>query len=616
MNRTRLQKGGISSTSVNLLQGKSLSKISDQPVKCSVDFSILDCAKLMSAKRAHCIVIVGKKSPKMVGFVTAKDMAFRVVACNLDTQSPITQVMTVDPYFVSSSASANDALRLMVNKKIRHLPLVDGDGIVVGLLNINKCFYHAMIRLGKMSEGARRLQCTFENLNEDNPGIENKGSMYMLPEDSVAVNEQIFDLNIRQRKMCIANDLKRLIDILKQPELESLLVDKNSDVSHCATLGPSTTILDAAVLLRKKNVTAALICKVKKVKEGIKASDVIGIITTKDILFRVLADGYDPAVMKVARFMTPRPNFAQETMGIQNALRLMYEGKYLNLPIVNQHGIVTGLVDVLHLTNALLKTLDLATVESSTFPSRKNSDVFQSQSNSSSNEESIGPAWNKFWESLDEPLRSVSSTDHLSRRSSSYNHSKFNLSVGNKSFQSIPSISYTSAEIGTQSVHITPSINNNGKTLNFKLKVFESLNLDLDGKLYKVKVTTENINSEDSDLLTIIKEKVSRKLDLHTYPNLLLDFSYIDADGDHIALDKKEDLDVAFESNLKQLVIVLNIKEKTISRCSSATSHSIPDDTQFPVNIVVNPGFTALAVSSVVAAAILLSNLWVVNVHR
>jgi hypothetical protein len=66
----------------------------------------------------------------------------------------------------------------------------------------------------------------------------------------------------------------------------------------------------------------------------------------------------------------------------------MVDGHYLNLPVMNEAGEIVGMVDVLKLTYA---TLD--------------------QINTMSAGDSEGPAWNKFWLSLDNETESVMSGD-------------------------------------------------------------------------------------------------------------------------------------------------------------------------------------------------------------
>ncbi len=48
--------------------------------------------------------------------------------------------------------------------------------------------------------------------------------------------------------------------------------------------------------------------------------------------------------------IAPRPDVALHKMSIQDALRKMFDGHYLNLPVVDE-GDIVGIVDVLRLTH-------------------------------------------------------------------------------------------------------------------------------------------------------------------------------------------------------------------------------------------------------------------------
>lgn len=113
---------------------------------------------------------------------------------------------------------------------------------------------------------------------------------------------------------------------------------------------------------------------------------ITGIFTSKDVVLRVIAPGLDPATCSVVRVMTPHPDFAPTDMSIQAALRKMHDGHYLNLPVMNEAGEIVGMVDVLKLTYATLE-----------------------QINSMNTQDDEGPAWNKFWLSMEQESESVAS---------------------------------------------------------------------------------------------------------------------------------------------------------------------------------------------------------------
>ncbi|CAM9816683.1 unnamed protein product, partial [Sphacelaria rigidula] len=57
--------------------------------------------------------------------------------------------MTPHPTMVRMDDSAMDCLGIMIERRFRHLPVVDGYGNIAGLLSIARCLYDAIHRLEK-----------------------------------------------------------------------------------------------------------------------------------------------------------------------------------------------------------------------------------------------------------------------------------------------------------------------------------------------------------------------------------------------------------------------------------------------------------------------------------
>lgn len=448
--------------------GSVLSLRPDAPVKCYKGDNVLKAAKLMTEKRVGCVIVIDPLTNRICGLATSKDLAFRVVANSLNpVNTPIEDIMTADPYISYMNTSANDALTLMVSKKVRHLPLIDQNNIVEGMLNITKCFYHAMVRLEKMALEAKKLQHTFDDLNktsetlnfyadnynDDNNTNNNNTNTHNVDDgneiekfslvnshdlsnngsltcDDPLSTADIIDLNIRMKKRKIVDDLKRLIDIMQQPDLKSVLSSNKSDFSP-VVIDATSSVFHAAKVLKDMNITAVLVSDSFAIPDGVseatvsetpRSDQIIGILTTKDIAFRALAMNIDPVNVGVARIMTPKPNYADESLCINNALRMMYEGKFLNLPVRNSKLEITGIVSVLQLTYELLRTLDRPIYKTPEYDERSsNSDRngnIKMKFNSKYMDESSGPAWNQFWGSLNQPLNTAESNEKSSRHSS------------------------------------------------------------------------------------------------------------------------------------------------------------------------------------------------------
>ncbi|KAJ9148565.1 CBS-domain-containing protein [Pleurostoma richardsiae] len=305
--------------------------------------TVAEAAQLMAAKREDC-VLVTDDDDRIAGIFTAKDLAFRVVGAGQKaTNVTIAEIMTKNPLCARTDTSATDALDLMVRKGFRHLPVMDENQDISGILDITKCFYDAMEKLERAYASSRRLYDALEGVQSE--------------------------LGASQPQQIISY-VEALRSKMSGPTLESVL---NGEPP--TTVSVRTSVKEAAQLMRENHTTALLVQD---------QGAITGIFTSKDVVLRVIAPGLDPATCSVVRVMTPHPDFAPMDMSIQAALRKMHDGHYLNLPVMNDSGEIVGMVDVLKLTYATLE-----------------------QINTMSSNDNEGPAWNKFWLSLDHESESM-----------------------------------------------------------------------------------------------------------------------------------------------------------------------------------------------------------------
>ncbi len=72
----------------------------------------------------------------------------------------------------------------------------------------------------------------------------------------------------------------------------------------------------------------------------------LGIVTDRDLAMKVIAEGKDPAEVKVAQVMTNDPRSLSEDMPIEEGLRMMRGGQCRRLPVVDDKGALQGLVSI------------------------------------------------------------------------------------------------------------------------------------------------------------------------------------------------------------------------------------------------------------------------------
>lgn len=103
-------------------------------VKIEVHKTIFDAAILMTEKQKGCLVILDNKRP--IGMVTERDFVRRVTAKKIPVNTKISQIMSEPLITIDAEASLKEAARLMVNNKIRRLPVVTGNKLV-GILVVS-----------------------------------------------------------------------------------------------------------------------------------------------------------------------------------------------------------------------------------------------------------------------------------------------------------------------------------------------------------------------------------------------------------------------------------------------------------------------------------------------
>ena len=94
-------------------------------------------AQRMLQRQVGCLVVVDPTRVP-IGILTDRDLVVKVMAKGLSAdETTVQQVMTINPHFVHEDTPIEDALRLMRVGSHRRLPVVDGDGRLIGLVSID-----------------------------------------------------------------------------------------------------------------------------------------------------------------------------------------------------------------------------------------------------------------------------------------------------------------------------------------------------------------------------------------------------------------------------------------------------------------------------------------------
>ncbi len=118
-----------------------LSRKGSHVLTISPNATVLDAALLMNEHKVGALVVT--QANRVVGIVTERDVLQRVVAQRLDpAQARIANVMTVDVICCEPDCSLDDARNIFMSRRVRHLPIVDPRGALVGMVSIGDVNAH------------------------------------------------------------------------------------------------------------------------------------------------------------------------------------------------------------------------------------------------------------------------------------------------------------------------------------------------------------------------------------------------------------------------------------------------------------------------------------------
>ncbi|MFO0844509.1 MAG: CBS domain-containing protein [Gemmataceae bacterium] len=106
------------------------------------DATVLQAALLMNEHRIGALVVV--EAGRVVGMFTERDVLQRVVAGQRDPAlTRVADVMSSEVVCGSLETSVEEARGAMKNRRIRHLPVVDGDQALLGMVSIGDLNAHS-----------------------------------------------------------------------------------------------------------------------------------------------------------------------------------------------------------------------------------------------------------------------------------------------------------------------------------------------------------------------------------------------------------------------------------------------------------------------------------------
>lgn len=98
------------------------------------DAPVLDAIRLMAEHSVGALLVM--KDQKLVGVVSERDYARKVILLGFaSSETPVRQIMSAPVLTIQPDKSVRDCMKVMTEKRIRHLPVVAADQ-VLGVLSI------------------------------------------------------------------------------------------------------------------------------------------------------------------------------------------------------------------------------------------------------------------------------------------------------------------------------------------------------------------------------------------------------------------------------------------------------------------------------------------------
>lgn len=127
---------------------------------------------------------------------------------------------------------------------------------------------------------------------------------------------------------------------------------------------PGDNLVEAAALMRELDVGAVPVCN---------GSELVGILTDRDITVRAVAEGHDPNRTPVRQVMTAEVVFVYDDEGLDAAVRMMERHRIRRAPVMTREKRLVGIVslgDIAVDANAVLSAEALREVSRPAAPVR------------------------------------------------------------------------------------------------------------------------------------------------------------------------------------------------------------------------------------------------------
>jgi len=124
----------------------------------AVDATAEQAIRTMLDRRVGAVAVVDENN-KIAGIFTERDVLRRLsISGRQPGQTPVREVMTTPVEMATLDTTPGEALATMVERHYRHLPIVDDDGKLLGMLSIRNVLQARIDTLTRQLDEARSVR--------------------------------------------------------------------------------------------------------------------------------------------------------------------------------------------------------------------------------------------------------------------------------------------------------------------------------------------------------------------------------------------------------------------------------------------------------------------------
>jgi CBS domain-containing protein len=138
------------------------SVVRSKPLFCDPGTPVQEAAKIMIAEKRSAILVRGPGGQGIQGIVTDVDMRNKVVVGHVSRHAPVTEIMSAPVHTIGAEVLAPEASIAMMASGVNHMPVLDADGDVVGILSAS-----SLMTLESRSPFALRREIMAARTEED-----------------------------------------------------------------------------------------------------------------------------------------------------------------------------------------------------------------------------------------------------------------------------------------------------------------------------------------------------------------------------------------------------------------------------------------------------------------